>query len=98
MDDDVRDVVDGDAGAVGYVDAGAPAVDGLVRVHHQLLLQLDDHVPLEDDPEGLVLDHSVADGARLRVHGVVVAGVTDHVDPAVLSPDGVLAEPDGTVR
>lgn len=97
VDDDVGDVVDGDARAASNMDAGAPAVDRLVRVHHELLLQLDDHVSFEDDPQWLVLYYRMAEGARPRVHGVVVPRVADHVDPAMLAPDGAPPEPDGAV-
>lgn len=50
MDDDIRDELDGNAGAVSYVDVGAACVDGLEAVHDQLLLQRDHHVALEHDP------------------------------------------------
>lgn len=94
---DVGHELDGDARPAGNVDAGAAAVEGLEGVHDQLLLQLDRHVALEDDPERLVLDDRVAERPGLGVDGVVVARVGDHVDLAVAAPDGVLAEPDGAV-
>lgn len=97
VEDHVRRVVDGDARAAGDVDAGAAAVDGLVRAHHQLLLEADDHVGSEDYPERLVLDDGVAERAGFWVDGVVVGGVGDDVDTAVLAAEGVLAEADGAV-
>lgn len=97
VDDDVGDVLDGDAGPVGDVHVGAPAVDGLEAVHDELLGEGDDHVALEDDPQRLVLDDGVPEGALLGVHGVVVASVGDHVDLAVAAADGVAAEADAAV-
>nr|GLL30801.1 hypothetical protein DY000_00005240 [Ipomoea trifida] len=44
MDDDIRDELDGNAGAVSYVDVGTACVDGLEAVHDQLLLQRDHHM------------------------------------------------------
>lgn len=93
---DVRHVLDRDAGASRDVDARSSAVDRLERVHHKLLLELDHHVPGEDDPQRLVPDHGVPQGARLGVHGVV-PGVGDHVGLTVPAADGVLPEPDRTV-
>ena len=60
MDDDVRRVLDRHARSAGDVHGGAAAVDGLERVHDELLFEADGHVSLEDDPERLVLDHGVA--------------------------------------
>jgi len=97
VDDDVGDILDGDAGAVGDVHVGAASVDGLEAVHDELLLERDHHIPLEDDPERLVLDHGVAEGALARVDGVVVARISDHVDLAVAATDGVAAEADAAV-
>lgn len=97
MDDDVGDVLDGDAGAIGNVHVGATAVDGLEAVHDQLLLERDHHVALEDDPQRLVADDGVPERALLGVHRVVVAGVGDHVDLAVAAADGVAAEADAAV-
>lgn len=50
MYDDVGDILYGDAWPIGDVDASAPPINGLERVHDQLLLQLDDHVTCEHDP------------------------------------------------
>ena len=97
VDDDVGDVLEGDAGAVGDVDVGAAAVDGLEAVHDELLLEGDDHVTLEHDPQGPVLDDGVTEGARFWIDCVVVGGVGDNVVTAVAPADGVAAEADGAV-
>jgi hypothetical protein len=52
---------------------------------------------MERDPQGLVLDDAVSEGAGRRVRRVVVARVRLDVDPAVLAADGAAAEPDGAV-
>lgn len=97
VDDDVGDVLDGDAGAIGDVHVGAASVDGLEAVHDELLLERDDHVPLEDDPEWLFLDDGVAEGTLARVDRVVIARVGDHVDLAVAAANGVAAKADAAV-
>lgn len=60
MDDDIADELDGDAGAVGDIHPSAAAVDGLVALHDELLLEGDHHAAIEYDPQGLLLDHGVA--------------------------------------
>lgn len=50
MDDDIRHVLNSNARPAGDVYIGSSAVDGLERVHHELLFQLNGHVTFEDDP------------------------------------------------
>ena len=97
MDDDVCNIVYGDAWSISNMDARTPAVDRLVRVHDQLLLKLDDHVPGEDDPQWFVLDDRMAEGPRLGVHRVIIGVVGDHVDPTVPASHRILAKPNCTV-
>lgn len=97
VDDDVGDELDSDAGAVGDVHVGAAAVDGLEAVHDELLLEGDDHVTLEHDPEGLILDDGMPQCPRARVHRVVVPGVGHLVQTPVAPADGVAAEADAAV-
>ena len=97
VDDDVRDELDGNAGAVGDMDVGAASVDGLEAVHYQLLLQRDHHVPLEHDPQGTVLDHGVPERPRFRVHRVVVVRVRHNIVAAIAPADRVAAEADAAV-
>ncbi|KAF3790928.1 hypothetical protein EJ110_NYTH15672 [Nymphaea thermarum] len=93
MDDDVGDILDGDAGAIGDVNVGTTAVNGL----EALLLEDDDHVALEHDPKGLVLDDGVTEGPWPGVHGVVVRGVGHHVVASIAAANGVAPEPDTAV-
>ena len=69
----------GDAPGARDVDVRAAAVHGLVAVEDELVLELDHHVRLEDDPQGLVLDDRVAEGARDRVGRVPVRGVRYYI-------------------
>lgn len=96
MDDHIRHVLYRYAWPTSNVDARASAVDCLERVDHQLFLELDHHITLENDPQWLLLDDTVPKCAWLRVHGVV-ARVSHHVNLAVSAPDGVLTEPDRAV-
>ena len=98
MDDDIRNELDRDACAVSNVHIDSTSIYGLEAVHDQLLLQRDDHVALEDDPQRLVLDDSVAQGARPRVDRVVVASVCDHIVAAVAATNGIATEANPAVR
>lgn len=97
MHNHVRNELNGNARTIGNVHVSPTSIYGLEAVHDQLLLELDHHVALEDDPERFVLDHSVAEGTGSWVHGVVVRGVSDDVEAAVAAPNGVAAEPDAAV-
>ena len=97
VDDDVLHELDGDASAVGDMNVGTAAVDGLVAGDEQLLVEVDDHVAGEDDPERLGLDSSVAESAGAGVDQVVVGGVGDDIDLAVDAAKGVTPEPQGAV-
>lgn len=73
VNDNVSNILDGDASSIGNVDIHPTAINGLEAVHDELLLQLYDHVPLEHNPERPVLDDSMAQSARLGVDSVIVA-------------------------
>lgn len=51
----------------------------------------------EEDPEGLGLDHTVAEGARGGVYRVRVGRVGDVIYPPSLPAKSFVAEPDGAV-
>ena len=97
VDNYIGDELDGDACTEGDADVGPTAVNGLVGGHDKLLPELDDHVALEDDPEGPVLDDRVPQGAGHRVLHIVVRRVRDHVDLAPPASVGLAAETLGTV-
>ena len=98
MNDDIGDVLDGDARAARDVDVVPAAVDRLVAVHEELLRELDGHVGGEDDPEGLLLDGRVPEGPGRRLDRVGVRGVGHHVESAVLPARRVPPEPDPALR
>ncbi|KAF7820188.1 hypothetical protein G2W53_025643 [Senna tora] len=97
VDDDVGDVLEREAAVAGDVDVGAAAVDGFEAVEDELVLEGDGHVAGEDDPEGGVLDHGVAEGSWGGVGGVGVGGVGDDVDLAAFPAAGVAAEANAAV-
>lgn len=92
MDDDVGDVLDRQATAVGYVNVDATTIYGFEAVHDQFLLQGYHHVAFEYDPEWLVLDHGVTEGSRYGVNRIVVSRVGYDVVTAVATADCVAAE------
>lgn len=67
VDDHIAHILESYASISGYMHIGATAIHGLVAIEDELVLELDHHARLEDDPEGLVLDDRVAEGARGRV-------------------------------
>lgn len=97
VDDDILDKLESEAGAIGDVDKHAPAIDGLVASHDQLLLKTNHHAVCKDDPQGLVLGHGVTQGSRLRVHHVVIGRVVHHVKVPVLASGGSVSEPSSTL-
>lgn len=97
VDDDIGYILDSDAGAIGDVHARSPAVDGLERVHYQLLLQLDHHVAREYDPQRLLLDDRVPERPWLRVNRVIIARIRHHVDLPIPTTNGILAKPNCTI-
>lgn len=97
MDDDVGHILYGDAWTVSNVHTSAPTINGLEWVHDQFLLQLNDHVTLEYDPQWLVLDDSMAERPWLRVHGIIVFWVSHNVDLAIPASDSVLTKTYGTI-
>lgn len=92
VNDDMLHELDGEAGTVGDVNVRPPTVDGLVVVDHQLLLELDDHVTGEDDPEWPVAGHAVAEGAWPGVQEVVVRRICNHINRTTQAAFGVAAE------
>lgn len=97
VNDDVTDVLDRNARAVGYMDIVASAVDGLVTVHEELLLEDDGHVGGEDDPQWLCLNDSVSKSAGFGGDGIVVGGVGDNVEISVSPSDSIPAEANGAI-
>jgi hypothetical protein len=95
VDDDVLRQLHRDPGAVGDVHLRAAPVDGLVAAHEQLLRELDDHGPREDDPQRAGLDDAPAQRAGARVHHVEVGGVGHHVDLAAEAAGGRVPEASG---
>lgn len=97
VNDNVFHILYCNARTVGDVDIGASAVDCLVTVHDKLLFELDDHVSLKDDPQRLVLNNSVAQSAWPGIDWIVVIGICDNIESAVLPSNGVPAESNGAV-
>lgn len=97
VDDDIGDVLDGDAAAAGDVDVGAAAVDGFEAIHDEFVFEPYGHVGGEDYPQGFELDDGVAEGARSWVRRIGIGRVADDVDLAAFAADGVAAEPDAAV-
>lgn len=98
VDDDVGDVLEGDAAVARDVDVGAAAVHGFEAVEDELVLQVNGHVRGKHDPERFVLDDGVAERAGDGVGRVAVRWVRHHVDLPALPAHGVFAESDAALR
>ncbi|KAL5990159.1 hypothetical protein ACLOJK_011056 [Asimina triloba] len=97
MDNNISDKLNGYAGPVCYMDICPTPIDGLEAVHNQLLFQDDDHVTLEYDPKGLVLDDGMPKSARARVDRIIVTGVSDDVVASITSTNGLAPKANPTV-
>ena len=81
--------LDGDAGSISNMDIDSTAINGLVAVHYELLLQCYHHIEVENDPERLVLDNSMAQSARPGVNRVVITRISDNIETAITASNGV---------
>lgn len=97
VDDDIAHILQRDASVPRDLHIGTTPIYGLVVVDNQLVLELDDHVVLERDPEGLVLDDSITKGARGRTDCVVIRGIRHLIETAPFASHRTLAEPNSAV-
>lgn len=97
VNDHIADVLQRDASTADNVDVRPAAVQGLVAVEDELLGQPYQHVPREHDPQWLLLYDGIAQRPRLRVHRVIIRGISDNVHLTIPAADGILPEPHGTV-
>lgn len=73
MNDNITNILQGNPGAPCYANRATAAVDGFVAGDHEFQFELDGHVGLENDPQGLGTGGGVAERPGRRVRGVVVA-------------------------
>lgn len=97
MDDDIGNILDCDAPSISNVDIGSSAINCLEAVHDELLLQRDNHVPLEHNPERPILDNSMAKSTRPGVNRVIISGVSDNIEFSITTTNGVSAKTNTTV-
>jgi hypothetical protein len=79
------------------VNIGTTSINGLEAVHNELFFQCYNHVVLENDPEGLILYHSVPQGAWFGVDSIIVRGISDNIDASVTASKCIAAKADTTV-
>ena len=92
MDYNIGDKLNGNTTPIGNMNIDSSAINGLETVHDQLLLELNRHVLLEHNPERLLLNDSMAEGAWSGVNRVIIPGVRDDIEAAVTAPNGITAE------
>lgn len=97
MNYNVCNKLDCNAGSISNVNIGSAAINGLEAIHDELLLQLDHHVTLEDNPERLVLDDSMAQSTGSGVNGIIIAGVSDNIEASITTTNGISAKTNATV-
>lgn len=93
----IAHILQSDASVSGYLHVGPTPVDSLVAINYELMFKLDDHVRLEDDPKGLVLDDGMAEGSRCRAHGVLIRGVGNDIVTPPFAPQCRLAKAYGAL-
>lgn len=91
MDYDVGDFLNSYAWPVRNLNISPPPVNSLEALHHELILELDHHVSLENDPQRFGLDDAVTERSRLWA-GRIVRWVGYHVDCTVRASKCGLAE------
>ena len=94
---DIRDKLDGDASPVGNVDIGSTSIYGLEAVHDKLLLEGNHHVPLEHNPQRLVLNDSVAYSPWSWGNRVIIARVTNNIVFSIATSDSIASKTNATV-
>lgn len=92
MDDDIVDILQGEASSTGDVDFHTAAVNGFVAGEDELLLELDCHASLECDPQRLQPSDRVPESARLRIGNIVIAIRSYSVYLPVPSSYGISSE------
>ena len=102
VNDNVGHILYRNARTVGNVDIGTSAVDCLavdclVTVHDKLFFELDDPVSLKNDPQRLSLNNSMAQGAWPWSDRIIVIGIYDNIESAVLPSKSIPTEPNGAV-
>ena len=97
VNDNISDKLDSDASSISNVDISPTAINGLEAVHDQLLLQLDNHVPLEHNPQRFFLDDSVAQSSGPGVDRVIITRVGDDIETAVTATNRIPAKTNATV-
>lgn len=79
------------AGPIAYLHFSPSPINGFVTIYHELILELDNHAPSKNNPQGSRLDHPVTERTRLRVTHVV-RRVGNDVNAPVLATDRVPAK------
>lgn len=97
MDNDIGHKLDCNAGPISNMHIGSPCINSLKAVHDQLLLQRYNHIPLEHNPERPVLNNGVPESARPGVHGVIIAGISHNIEPAISAPYSIAPKPNPAI-
>lgn len=98
MYDNVGHILYSNACSTCNMDASTPAIDGLEGVHYQLFLQLDNHIPRKDDPQGLILDDCITQSPGLWIHHIIITGVRHDVNLPILPTNGILPKSNCAIR
>lgn len=95
---DILHKLDFQPSSIREVDVRPAAIDSFVRGQDELVLELDLHVPVKNDPQGLFLQHTVAESALLGVHDIVVAVVCNDVYSAFFPTGSIFTESNSAIR
>lgn len=96
VNDNVAHILYSNARATSNVHTYPSTIYGLERVHHKLLLQLDHHVTLENDPQWFLSDHTISQCSWLGIHRVITR-VSHHIYFTIPPSNCMLTKPNGTL-
>lgn len=97
MNDNIGHILNCNASSICYMNIGTSTINSLITVHDKLLLELNNHIFLENNPERFGLNNSVPQSARSRIDRVIVIWICNYIKSAILTSNGVFAKSDGTI-
>ncbi|GLJ17509.1 hypothetical protein SUGI_0304530 [Cryptomeria japonica] len=97
MYDDIGQIIYCNARSVFYMNIGASTIDCLVIFNDKLLLELNNHISLENNLARLGLNNSVSQSAMLRIDRVIVIWIRNYIKSPILTSDGIFVESNSTV-
>lgn len=97
VNDHIGHKLDSDATSISNVHIRPTTINGLEAIDNQFLFQLNHHVPLENNPERLILDNSMAQSSRFGVNRVIIPWVSHNIEATITATNGISSKTNPTV-